>query len=98
LNDFLDELYKKLPSEPDTEEEHLDMNFKPEMKSVFFSRRFRYTDKIVDLKNFAKLKMASQTEIILVNAYDKTVYDNEEMSLKEAGFKEKATLLVKELN
>lgn len=94
LEDYLENIYANLPNEPPIDEEnYVDINVKPHDKSAFYSRRFRNSDKIKDLRNFAKLKLKTLNEVELQGIMSKKIYQEDDQTLLDAGFGNKETII-----
>ena len=97
MNDYVEELERSLPKEPNSEFQcnHPEVKFQPNDKKSSFIRRFNSEDKVRDLKNFAKVKLRTYGEIRLLGMNDNKIYINDEETLNEAGVKNGQTIIVK---
>lgn len=94
LEDYIYNLYNILPPEAQIDSAFVDINMKPKDKLIFYSRRFNFSDKIKDLKNFAKIKLRTFSEVELVNINNNKIYEDDEQSLSEAGLGTKETIII----
>jgi hypothetical protein len=96
LNDYLDNLYYNLPKEPDMDDSvYVDINIKPSNSSVFFSRRFNTFDTIGDVRNFARIKLKANPNLVigLNGHYTKKQYDDDDVRLSDSGIDKKETFI-----
>jgi len=96
MNDFVQDLEKRLPKEPSEDDSSCyKISFRCENQTI--SRRFNPTDFIRDIKNFLQSKLRTYNDIELSEAFPRKVYSEESKKLSECGFSKNQTLNAKVL-
>jgi hypothetical protein len=93
-NEYFSELEKIIPTEPSTNESHVTANYNPGGgSSQNFQRRFRIQDKIIDVKNYARIKLRQDGDNVkLFGEVNNKIYVKDDQTLQEAGVHEGDTL------
>ena len=60
-----------------------------------YERRWRYTSKIGDLKKYVQSEIPTLSKVELFTPFPRTVYDRDEMTLKDAGLWNNQTINAK---
>jgi hypothetical protein len=102
LNDYIEQIKKILPEQPNETEDHISVSFICE--NDMFTRRFNKANMIEvnfvfikDLKNYMKVKLRTYSDIQLTNlTSNKNLSVNR--TLDEEGFAKEETLAVKLVN
>ncbi len=96
MNEYVDEIRKNLPKEPEESSEAVEVCFLQNRKKgpTVFNRKFNLNDKIGDIKNFVKMLFRTYGDVKLSGSISNKIYVNNNDSLKDAGLNEKETLIV----
>ena len=60
-----------------------------------YERRWRYTSKIKDLKLYVQSEIPTSNKVELFTPFPRTLYDNDELTLKDAGLWNNQTINAK---
>ena len=93
-NDYFKQVEKKLPEEPKEEEEYFSIRVKEKNGEDGYVRRFRPTDSIEDVKNFAKCKLRKNSDINMYSEKEKKLLYNTKLSIKDSGINKEDEIVI----
>ncbi len=93
-NDYFKQVEKKLPEEPKEEEEYFSNRVKEKNGEDVYVRRFRPTDSIEDVKNFAICKLRKNSDINMYSEKEKKLLYNTKLSIKDSGINKEDDIVI----
>ena len=96
MNEYIDDIKKSLPNEPEfgTNSVQITFKFNGNMGPSIFNRNFNYSDKIRDMKNYVKIILRTYENVSLTGLENNKIYFEDDISLEDAGVKDKEMILV----
>ena len=93
-NDYFKQVEKKLPEEPKEEEEYFSIRVKEKNGEDGYVRRFRPTDSIEDVKNFAICQLRKNSDINMYSEKEKKLLYNTKLSIKDSGINKEDDIVI----